>query len=205
MNNIIKTLRSYVNNKLINHDFEKFIYNNDDLIDILGKDLYLQVISSDYTNKNDIHIIKTLINDFLDINYPKNESFIEKLKIDFPNFTVDNENLTLPYIISGDFSHYLIESYSNNQIEVLKKGLSFIENLLNSDSYSIQEIATIGFLENMQNICINNKINLEEIYLLLGKKSKVEWNKLIKFWNSDIKKRCSKIDGDHDEIRKSHS
>jgi len=50
----------------------------------------------------------------------------------------------------------------------------------------VDNLATIGYLEGIQNIWANNGINPEEMAKYLGEISLKWWMRLNRFWNGDI-------------------
>ncbi len=114
------------------------------------------------------------------------EDINKYLKRNFPEFEIEFDDIDLPYIIAGAFSRYLLLCYKEKKILELQKGLDFIELLYLNGNSQVKEIATIGYLESIQNVFLNNDINPENIFNMLGKESKKCWNQLNKFWNKEI-------------------
>ena len=102
---------------------------------------------------------------------------IEILKT-FPKFRYDEE-LELAYVLAGEFVCYM-ETLVGTDEQELDKALKYIENLHNEKYQCIQELATIGFVENIQNTW--SEENKSFIYSKLGPKTKKSWNNLNKFW-----------------------
>jgi hypothetical protein len=121
---------------------------------------------------------------------------LDLLRSSFPNFHIDPEYINLPYLIAGDFAGYLLECYNNSNTIELKKGFDFIEQLYKSNSDEIRELATIGYLEGIQNRWSNNGVNPELIHNEMGTLSKKWWNQLHKFWNKKIKYVGETIDSE---------
>lgn len=103
---------------------------------------------------------------------------------EFPNFEISSASIDLPYIIAWDFSRYLLDCYRRKKLSDLDDGLNFIESLYSYNNSSIDELATIWFLEWIQNVWWNNNVNPEVIYDRLWEKSKKEWNNLNTFWKN---------------------
>lgn len=96
----------------------------------------------------------------------------------FPNFKYDEE-LELAYILAGKFVDYMQDLVGVNEIE-LDKALKYIEKLHKDKHQCIKELATIGFVENIQNTWSDD--NKKIIYPKLGIKTKKSWDDLNKFW-----------------------
>ncbi|UQZ90044.1 hypothetical protein C4J81_12860 [Deltaproteobacteria bacterium Smac51] len=82
----------------------------------------------------------------------KYEDVNKALAEEFPNFQINKDDLDLPYVVAGDFARFLLEMYQQKNMDEIAKGLSFIENLHHSADHNVQELATIGYLEGIQNV-----------------------------------------------------
>ena len=117
----------------------------------------------------------------------KYEDVKEAISNRFPQFEIDDLNGDLPYIVAGDFARFLLDSFSKGDMETLSEGLDFIEKLHHSEFDKTRELATVGYLEGIQNVWGNNDVNPELIFDYLGAESKKWWFELNKFWNGEIK------------------
>ena len=104
----------------------------------------------------------------------------------FPDFVIDEVDKELPYCVAGSFAHYLLDAYNNNFIETLELAGNFIENLYAHKDDKIDNLATVGYLEAIQNVWSNNSINPEEMVKYFGCTSQKWWTKLNRFWNGDV-------------------
>ena len=104
----------------------------------------------------------------------------------FPDFAIDEIDERLPYCVAGSFAHYLLEAYKNNAVDTLVLAGRFIEKLYSYKDDKIDNLATVGYLEGIQNVWGNNSINPEEMVTYLGSISQKWWVKLNRFWNGDI-------------------
>lgn len=104
----------------------------------------------------------------------------------FPDFIIDEISEGLPYCVAGDFANYLLEAYKSNYIDTLVLAGKFIEELYSYKDKRLSELATIGYLEGIQNVWGNNSTNSEEMVRYLGQTSQKWWVKLNQFWNGDI-------------------
>jgi hypothetical protein len=78
---------------------------------------------------------------------------INKLLEDkFPDFIIDNNYKDLPYLIAGDFARYILDNFHNNNLQKVKDCFIFIELLHIKGTKETIELATIGYLESLQNI-----------------------------------------------------
>ena len=100
----------------------------------------------------------------------------------FPNMEITDDEL--PYIVSVDFSNYLLTQYTSCNMTELQRGLDLIEKFLHSKYHKVQELATVGFLEDIQTIWANHATDPELIFEYLGAESKRLWGKLNDFWKN---------------------
>ena len=123
---------------------------------------------------------------------PKNKvieynDIVKILSKEFPDFKIDEEILDLPYVVAGSFARYLLECYKTKSLDKLKLGLDFVEKLHVHGDNKTKELATMGFLEGIQNVWGNKGVDSELIFNQLGKESKKWWKQLNKFWQAEIK------------------
>ena len=104
----------------------------------------------------------------------------------FPDFTIDEVDEGLPYCVAGSFAFYLLEAYKNNDADTLVLAGKFIEELHSYKDEEIDNLATIGYLEGIQNVWGNNSINPEEMVKYLGSISQKWWIKLNRYWDGDV-------------------
>ena len=104
----------------------------------------------------------------------------------FPEFTIDEIDEGLPYCVAGSFAHYLLEKYKSNSTDILALAGDFIENLYSYKDGKIDELATVGYLEAIQNVWGGDHTAIEEIVKYLGTTSQKWWKKLNDFWNGDM-------------------
>lgn len=116
----------------------------------------------------------------------KYEEVDKLLENAFTDFHIDDNSKGLPYCAAGDFALFLLGLYKKDDMSKLKEGLYFIEGIYHSKDSKTRELATIGYLEGIQNVWGNNSVNPEKIYEYLGDESKKWWVKLNAFWNGDI-------------------
>ena len=113
----------------------------------------------------------------------KYEMVIDALMEAFPKFVYSEYSEGLAYCVAGDFARYLLDVYKNKDIHILARAGDFIENLYSYKDKELDNLATVGFLEAIQNVWGNNKTNPDEMFEYLGKKSKEGWVYLNRSWN----------------------
>lgn len=105
----------------------------------------------------------------------------------FPEFVIDEFDEGLPYCVAGSFALYLLEAYKNNNIRLLVLAGEFIEKLYSYKDDQINNLATVGYLEGIQNVWGNSSIDPEIMFSYLGEKSRKWWIELNRFWSGEIK------------------
>ena len=109
------------------------------------------------------------------------------LVAEIPEFVPDADSIGLQYLVAGDFARFLLDAFRENDLALVQRGLVFIENLYFSDDAKVKELATVGYLEDIQNIWGNKDVDTELIFSMLGKESKKWWVELNRFWDGQIK------------------
>ena len=99
---------------------------------------------------------------------------------------LDDEE-TLEYLVSSDFARYIKKNFDEDNMEKVKKCLEFIELLHVNGTEHTRELATIGYLEDLQNVTGGSETmeKYKIIYDYLGMESKKWWNKLNDFWDGN--------------------
>lgn len=92
----------------------------------------------------------------------------------------------LNYAVAGELAHHLLDLYKNNKTEEFSKLARLIEEFhTKGDSY-VKEYATIGILEDIQNVWGNNKTDPEKFAVFLLPVSLKYWKSLNNFWDGKI-------------------
>lgn len=60
----------------------------------------------------------------------------------------DNDE-TLPHVLLGEITRFIIDSYRRANIELLARILEFLENAISSTDDKVQELVVVSFLENL--------------------------------------------------------
>jgi hypothetical protein len=104
----------------------------------------------------------------------------------FPEFIIDDIDEGFPYCVAGSFAFYLLEAFKSDSVNTLASAGAFIENLYSYKDDKIDNLATVGYLEAIQNVWGNNEVDPDEMCKYLGEESKKWWIELSKFWNGQI-------------------
>lgn len=99
----------------------------------------------------------------------------------------DQEERENQYVIVFRIAQYTFELFVNNDFVKLQLILEYIESLFSKGDDYTQELATVGFLEDIQTVWDNSKRDRSEIYNLLLPESKKWWNQVDKFWHGEIR------------------
>ncbi|MEL7083162.1 MAG: hypothetical protein AAF268_05940 [Cyanobacteria bacterium P01_A01_bin.3] len=101
----------------------------------------------------------------------------------FCNEWQDDKNPPL-YVSLGDFARHLIGRLNSGNTKSFPDVFDAIERLhLDGDEY-VRKAATIGILENIQNITINSKADPQQFHPFLQPESRRWWDKLYDVWNT---------------------
>lgn len=89
----------------------------------------------------------------------------------------------LPYYVAlGDLADHLIERLELQDFATLTEVFRVVEQLhVEGDAY-VQEAATIGLLEDLQNTALHRHTQPAQFYPLLLPVSATAWNQLYEFW-----------------------
>jgi len=123
----------------------------------------------------------------LEVGALKYEEVNDYLVNAFPDFSIDVIDEGLPYCVAGSYAFYLLDAYKNNAVDTLVLAGEFIEELYSYKDEKIENLATIGYLEAIQNVWGNNSTDPEEMVKYLGNISRKWWVKLNRYWDGDIK------------------
>ncbi|KAB7709057.1 hypothetical protein F9802_02715 [Bacillus aerolatus] len=89
----------------------------------------------------------------------------------------------LLYCDLADFANYLVDLYRQKKIDEYPKLFEVIELLHTNGDDDVKEAVTIGLLEDIQTISLNNNINPNVFKNCLKQESLKWWNSLDDFWN----------------------
>lgn len=91
----------------------------------------------------------------------------------------------LLYADLGDFAYHIIYLYTNGETHEFEQIFDVIEQLhINGNEY-VKEAVSIGLLEDIQNVALGLKINLEVFTPYLRPISLKWWKKLIDYWSGE--------------------
>jgi hypothetical protein len=93
----------------------------------------------------------------------------------------EKEGLPL-YLALSDFAKHLIEMLEKSETETFPQIFKVIEQWHTEGDPYVQEAATVGLLEDLQNQNIHESTEPEQFRPFLGAESEKWWDKLYGFW-----------------------
>jgi len=94
------------------------------------------------------------------------------------------ENRRLHYSDAGRFAHHLVELHRKGATAEIAAAMQVIERLHLEGEHYVQELATIGYLEDIQNVARNSDDVDPAVFVpYLGPESRRWWNGLNEFWH----------------------
>lgn len=121
-----------------------------------------------------------------------NQNVFELLYIVAPEFKAlveseyDQEEMKNHYAIAFRLAQYLCDLYSAKDFVKIKQILEYIDSIFFKGDKYTQELAAVGFLEDIQTVLRNKVMNSNDFYQLLLPESKKWWNQVDKFWKGKI-------------------
>jgi hypothetical protein len=91
----------------------------------------------------------------------------------------------LLYVALGDFARHLLELYQRKETVSFSAVCAVIERLYVEGDHGVQEAATIGLLEGIQNVWGNNNVDPELFASYLLPESRKWWDELNAFWRGE--------------------
>jgi hypothetical protein len=98
------------------------------------------------------------------------------------------QDVELPrYVVVADFARHMISKLERRDVGQLPDIFRTIERFHSEGEHYVREAATIGILEQLQNLNQHTGATEPDQFVqYLGTESKRWWDKLIRFWDGDI-------------------
>ena len=93
----------------------------------------------------------------------------------------------LLYIVAGEFADHLLAAWLRDDRSEFPAVGALLEKLHVEGNAYVAELATIGFLEGIQNVWSNNSVDPEQFTTYLGPETVRWWRSLNRFWNAEIR------------------
>lgn len=102
--------------------------------------------------------------------------------IEVENGPDDDSATRLHYVDAGEFARHLVDLQKAGTTAEFPRVFEVIERLhVDGDDY-VRELATIGYLEGIQNVAGNSGLDPKAFVAYLGPESRAWWNGLNAFW-----------------------
>jgi hypothetical protein len=100
----------------------------------------------------------------------------------------DEEGRRLHYSDASAFASHLIRLQRKGATAEIAAAMQVIERLnVEGDDY-VRELATVGYLEDIQNAALRNDVDLAEFVPYLGPESRSLWDDLMVFWHGNARR-----------------
>ncbi|NTV58957.1 MAG: hypothetical protein HGA74_16975 [Deltaproteobacteria bacterium] len=99
---------------------------------------------------------------------------------------LDDEERGLGHVVMGRLAHHLLSLYLVKQTDEFGPLCETVECLLVDGGEEVQELATIGLLEGIQNVWSNSAINPDEFLRFLLPEGRKWWKEISDFWSGKI-------------------
>lgn len=90
------------------------------------------------------------------------------------------------YLVISELARYTAHLYSENRTQELRKIFLVAERWYLEGDHYVQEAATVGFLEDLQNQNIVGNIDSECFVQYMGSETNKFWHKVKDFWEKGI-------------------
>lgn len=101
----------------------------------------------------------------------------------------------LTYAVLGDLASHLLAKLRDGDRDSLKAILHVVELWLEQGARSVREAATVGFVEDLQNINLHRGTTPADIVPFLGPRGRLAWGDVEAFWRDGelIPDRTTKV------------
>ncbi|MGH7079812.1 MAG: DUF7674 family protein [Acetobacteraceae bacterium] len=82
----------------------------------------------------------------------------------------------------GAFAHFVVDAYERRDIQSVDAAFEVIEYFLDAGDEEVRAAASIGFLEDVQNIASHQVFGSSVFLKWLGPKSKLAWTEIEEMW-----------------------
>ena len=95
-------------------------------------------------------------------------------------FLMEAEKETSPpwFLVMGELAHYLVEKYAQQTTAEFPQLFASVEALLHNPSPELENLITVGLLEDIQNVASHRDFGAAPFLQWLGPRSLVVWNEI---------------------------
>jgi hypothetical protein len=83
----------------------------------------------------------------------------------------------------GALADWVVKQIATGEMDCFPQLFREVEELLLGATEELRDLLVIGFLEDLQNVSVNNDVDPDVILSFLGRESRKGWFDLIKFWH----------------------
>lgn len=118
---------------------------------------------------------------------PAKQEDVEKIIATVPGFqrqwqefVKESEKETSPqwYLVMGGLAHYLVEKYAQEATGEFSDLFASVETLLHKPDPELENLITVGLLEDIQNVASHRDFGAAPFLQWLGPRSLVVWNEI---------------------------
>lgn len=100
--------------------------------------------------------------------------------------SVNDHGSELLYVHAGEFAHHLLQLHQAGRDAEFPAVGVLIERLHSEGEHFVRELATIGFLESIQNVWSHSTTSPDAFLSYLGPEGTKSWQDLKRFWSGEI-------------------
>ena len=95
-------------------------------------------------------------------------------------FLKESEKETSPpwYLVMGELAHFLVENYAQGATAEFSDLFASVETLLHKPDPELENLITVGLLEDIQNVASHRDFGAAPFLQWLGPRSLVVWNEI---------------------------
>lgn len=120
-----------------------------------------------------------------------NREAIERIVATVPNFSAQwqaflddwKDDADPPWFVGmSELAHYVVESYARGETSEFRQLFGTVESLLQDCDPELENLITVGLLEDVQNIASHREFGPAPFQEWLGPRSVEHWEELNSFW-----------------------
>jgi hypothetical protein len=124
-------------------------------------------------------------NDMMGVLLNACPSFASRWQAFLEEWRGEGDDLPL-YVALGDFARHLIGMQERGETDHLARVFQAIERIHKEGDLYVREAATVGLLEDLQNLNLHSRTRPEQFVPYLGEESARSWAGLNRFWSGMV-------------------